>query len=66
MTRRRLYTIGHSTRTLDELVEALQAWGVTTLVDIRHFTRSWANPQFNATSLRRRLARAKIGYVAMQ
>jgi uncharacterized protein (DUF488 family) len=60
---RRLYTIGHSNRSYDELVAALRAWEVTTLVDIRHFTRSRANPQFNAASLRRRLPRAGITYV---
>ncbi|HEY5952175.1 MAG TPA: DUF488 domain-containing protein [Kofleriaceae bacterium] len=61
----RLYTIGHSTRTFDELVCALQAWDVTTLVDIRHFTRSRANPQFNAAMLRRRLPPKHIAYVEM-
>lgn len=63
--RRRLYTIGHSTRTFDELVLALRAWGVTTLIDIRHFTRSRANPQFNAAALSRRLPRKQIEYVVM-
>ena len=61
----RLYTIGHSTRTGAELVAALRAWEVATLVDIRHFTRSRANPQFNASRLRSRLARADIDYVEM-
>ena len=60
-----LYTIGHSTRTYGELVEALAAWEVGTLVDIRHFTRSRANPQFNATPLRRKLARDGITYVTL-
>lgn len=62
---RRLYTIGHSTRTFDELVAALAAWGVTVLVDIRHVTRSRANPQFNAAALRRKLPRAGIEYVEL-
>ena len=35
-----LYTIGHSTRTLDELIEALQAHSIGTLVDIRAFPMS--------------------------
>lgn len=61
----RLYTIGHSNRTYEQLVTALQAWNIATLVDIRHFTRSRANPQFNASSLRRRLPRAGIAYVTM-
>lgn len=62
---RRLYTIGHSTRSFEELVEALRAWGVTVLVDIRTITRSRTNPQFNAASLRRRLPRAGITYVTL-
>lgn len=62
---RRLYTIGHSTRSYDELVAALHAWQVTTLVDIRHFTRSRANPQFNGAVLRRKLPRDGIAYVEM-
>lgn len=60
-----LYTIGHSTRSYDELVETLRAWDVTTLVDIRTITRSRANPQFNRTSLARRLPRAGLRYVVM-
>jgi uncharacterized protein (DUF488 family) len=61
-----LYTIGHSNRTYDELVAALRAWDVETLVDIRHFTRSRANPQFNAEVLARKLPRDGIDYVEMR
>jgi uncharacterized protein (DUF488 family) len=32
-----LYTIGHSTRTLEELIEVLRAHRISTLVDIRAF-----------------------------
>ncbi|MDB4959169.1 MAG: hypothetical protein JWO36_6738 [Myxococcales bacterium] len=60
-----LYTIGHSTRTYPALVAALKAWNVTTLVDIRHFTRSRANPQFNEDVLAPRLARQGLTYVSM-
>jgi uncharacterized protein (DUF488 family) len=63
--RRRLYTIGHSNRTFEDLVAALQAWSVTTLIDIRHFTRSRANPQFNAAALQRRLPRNDIAYLVL-
>src|SRR5690606_2801364 len=52
-------------RTYEELVAALQAHGVDTLVDIRHFTRSRANPQFDAAALARKLPRAGIEYVVM-
>lgn len=63
MPRARLYTIGHSTRSFDELVDVLRAWEVRVLVDIRHITRSRTNPQFNADTLTRQLPRAGIEYV---
>jgi uncharacterized protein (DUF488 family) len=64
-TRRTGSTRSGTTRSFEELVAALHAWDVTTLVDIRSFTRSRANPQFNAASLRRRLPRRGITYRAI-
>ncbi len=58
----RLYTVGHSTRTLDELVEALRHVGVDLLVDIRTIPRSRHTPQFNREALSRTLPRRGIGY----
>jgi uncharacterized protein (DUF488 family) len=60
-----IYTIGHSTRTYDELVEALRAWEVTALVDVRSITRSRTNPQFNAPVLARKLPRAQVRYITL-
>jgi uncharacterized protein (DUF488 family) len=60
-----LYSIGHSNRSYDELVEALRTWEVTMLVDIRTITRSRANPQFDRARLSRRLPRAGIRYVVL-
>ncbi|WP_334007118.1 DUF488 domain-containing protein [Burkholderia cepacia] len=56
------YTIGHSNRTLDELVAMLRAVDITLLVDIRKKTRSRTNPQFNEATLPDALAAADIGY----
>jgi len=50
-----LYTIGHSTRSLDELIEALQAHRIETLVDIRAFPMSRRLPQFNRESFENNL-----------
>jgi uncharacterized protein (DUF488 family) len=61
-----LYTIGHSTRTLDDLIEALRAHGVKTLVDIRAFPMSRRLPQFNRESLAESLAAAGMRYVWMK
>ena len=61
----RLYTIGHSTRPLEDLLQALQAHGIRTLVDIRAFPMSRRLPQFNRESLEQGLAAAGIRYVWM-
>lgn len=59
----RLYTVGHSTRTLDELVALLRASGISVLADIRTIPRSRHNPQFNGDSLRRALRARSVRYV---
>ena len=61
-----LYTIGHSTRGLDELVEALHAHAIVTLVDIRSFPVSRRLPHFNRESLELELPRHGIAYVWMK
>ncbi len=58
-----VYTIGHSTRTLDELIAAFQAHGVRTLVDIRAFPMSRRLPHFNRESLEQELPKHGIAYV---
>jgi uncharacterized protein (DUF488 family) len=61
----RLYTIGHSTRPLDDLLETLQTHAIQTLVDIRAFPMSRRLPQFNRESLEKSLSAAEIRYVWM-
>ena len=60
-----LYTIGHSTRPLEELISALRAHQIQTLVDIRAFPMSRRLPQFNRDSLEQSLPAAGIRYVSM-
>ena len=61
----RLNTIGHSTRTFEDLIEALKAHAIATLVDIRAFPMSRRLPQFNRDSLEQSLPAAGIGYLSM-
>jgi uncharacterized protein (DUF488 family) len=60
-----LYTIGHSTRPLDELIGVLRVHQVQTLVDIRAFPMSRRLPQFNRDSLEQSLPAAGIRYLSM-
>lgn len=57
-----IYTVGHSTRTLDEFVEVLKAHGIERLVDVRTVPRSRHNPQFNRDTLGTFLRNRRIGY----
>lgn len=61
-----LYTIGHSTRSFDELVEALRAHGIERLVDIRSFPMSRRLPQFNRESLESELPKSGLEYLWMK
>lgn len=58
-----LYTIGHSTRSIDELIEALRAHSIATLADIRSFPVSRRLPHFNREALEKTLPAAGIRYV---
>jgi len=61
-----LFTIGHSTRSLEELVEALQAHSIQTLADIRSFPMSRRLPHFNRESLEKTFPAAGVSYVWMK
>jgi len=58
-----VFTIGHSTRTIPEFVELLQAGDVRLVVDIRRMPRSRRNPQYNDDILPGELAAYQIGYM---
>jgi uncharacterized protein (DUF488 family) len=57
-----LWTVGHSTRPIDELLEILQAGGIKLLADVRQFPGSRRHPQFNQEALAASLNEAVIEY----
>jgi uncharacterized protein (DUF488 family) len=61
-----IYTIGHSTRTIETFVDILRGVGVTQLVDIRSHPRSRTNPQYNLDKLLETLAQYQIGHVYLK
>ena len=60
---RQLWTIGHSSRPIDEFLTFLTSHGVRQLVDVRTIPRSRHNPQYNTDRLTGSLKQAKIRYV---
>lgn len=60
-----IFTIGHSTRPIDEFISLLSAHGIRQLVDVRTIPRSRHNPQFGQDQLSPTLERAGIHYLHM-
>jgi uncharacterized protein (DUF488 family) len=57
-----IYTIGHSTRTIEQFIALLRAHGIEELVDVRTIPRSRHNPQFGKEELAASLQQADIAY----
>jgi len=57
-----IWTIGHSTRTLEELIGILQAHKITALADVRSFPASRRYPHFDRANLEAELPRSGMAY----
>jgi uncharacterized protein (DUF488 family) len=57
-----VHTVGHSTRTIEALVDVLTECRIQILFDVRTFPRSRRHPQFNRDALETTLATRGIGY----
>jgi len=58
----RIWTIGHSTRSIDTFISLLKANGITVLADVRTWPGSKRYPQFNKEKLSHSLGKAGIRY----
>jgi len=61
-SRVRLFTVGHGTRSTDELVAVLRASGMARLVDVRRFPGSRRNPHLSREALARDLPGHSLAY----
>lgn len=57
-----IFTIGHSTRPIEDFLEILKHYAITEVVDIRTIPKSRHNPQFNGPELAHVLRNHHIGY----
>lgn len=58
-----VYTVGHSTHTIEKFLELLERNGITALADVRSSPFSRHNPQFNKDDLSAELKKRGIAYV---
>lgn len=61
-----IWTIGHSTLSIEDFVERLKSFEIQLLVDVRSFPGSRRYPHFNKENLARSLAAAGIEYLHFQ
>ncbi len=61
-----VWTIGHSTRTLEELIEMLGSFKIEMVADIRSYPGSRRYPQFNKEALEISLPENNIQYVHLK
>jgi len=58
-----IFTVGHSTRSLEDFIGLLKNAGSDMVVDVRRMPRSRWQPQFNKDALARTLPEAGIAYI---
>ncbi len=58
-----IWTVGHSTLTIEDFLALLSANGIRALADVRRFPASRRHPQFNQDELRESLAAEGIEYL---
>ncbi len=60
-----VYTIGHSTHSIDEFLLILKKYNIETLVDVRSYPGSNYVPQFNKENMEKCLKENNIKYIHM-
>ena len=66
MNDKTVWTIGHSTRSLEELVGLLHSFNITMLVDIRNYPGSRRYPHFNKEDLEHSMPANAVGYLHLK
>ncbi|PZF72560.1 DUF488 domain-containing protein [Taibaiella soli] len=61
-----VYTVGHSTNSLEYFIEMLRSFNIKMLVDIRRFPGSRKYPDFNKETLAEALKKNDIDYIHME
>lgn len=57
-----IFTVGHSTRSVDDFIDLLEIYCIKEVIDVRIIPKSRQNPQFNAENLKQSLKQKHIRY----
>ena len=58
-----IWTIGHSTRSVEEFVEAISSYGIELIVDVRRYPGSRHVPQYSSEAFADSLRRESVEYL---
>lgn len=61
-----VYTIGHSTRAIEDFIKLIKVYRIKMIVDVRTIAGSEHNPQYNEETLRNSLGKYNISYIRMK
>ena len=61
-----IYSIGHSTRTIEDFIALMKAYKIEKVVDVRTIAGSRYNPQYNQESLDKSLQSNNISYIRLE
>jgi uncharacterized protein (DUF488 family) len=61
-----IYTVGHSTRPIDDFITLMKTYNIERVVDVRKIAKSRHNPQYNEDELHNSLCKQNILYVRME
>jgi uncharacterized protein (DUF488 family) len=60
-----IWTVGHSSRTIDEFLDILRSFNIEVLADVRHYPGSRKFPHFNSELLKESLNENGIDYILL-
>ena len=63
---REIYTVGHSTHSLEEFIKILRSFKIETLVDVRRYPGSRKFPHFNKDHLQGAIPETGIEYIHLE
>jgi uncharacterized protein (DUF488 family) len=61
-----IYTVGHSTRTVEDFITLMKAYAIETVIDVRKVAKSRHNPQYSEDALSKSLAEHNISYMRLE
>jgi uncharacterized protein (DUF488 family) len=61
-----VYTIGHSTRTIEDFIKLIKTYEIEMVVDVRTIAGSNYNPQYNEEELSKSLRKNNISYLRLE